>query len=178
MLNEFFQPFVRNSIEKATNVCIKHPVHLPPLNSNRQRIQRIMCTALRSKPIGKAFKVGLVDRFQYFDHGPLDNFVFQCRDSYWALPAILFWDTGPLDRLGSVRSALQPSGKIPEVVLQLLPVLLPRLPVYPGGRLAFKTVISLTKTPDIVNVMPERGEPQFPIPLRCLPYPSQRILQV
>ena len=40
----------------------------------------IMLAASRSKPVGEAFKVGLIDRFQYLGYRPLDYLVFQ--DSY------------------------------------------------------------------------------------------------
>ena len=41
VLDELHQPFVRKRIEKAANVHIEHPVHLPRQQSRVERIQRV-----------------------------------------------------------------------------------------------------------------------------------------
>jgi hypothetical protein len=75
VLYELQHPLVIQVIEKATNVCIEHPVHSLPLNAHRQRIQRLMRTATRTKPIGKAFEVDLINLIEDRHHSLLNDFV-------------------------------------------------------------------------------------------------------
>jgi hypothetical protein len=42
MLDELLHPFVRQIIEKATNVSIENPVHFLPHDPHPQRVQRLM----------------------------------------------------------------------------------------------------------------------------------------
>src|SRR5579863_2319057 len=57
MLEKLHQPFVRNIIEKSTNVQIEHPVHSPPPQSHPERVQRIMLASPWPEPIGESQKV-------------------------------------------------------------------------------------------------------------------------
>ena len=75
-------------VEEATNVRIEHPVHLLPLQSHRERIERLMGTAPRTEPVGIAFEVDLVNLIEDRHHGLLDDFVFQRRDAQRALPSV------------------------------------------------------------------------------------------
>src|SRR5271166_5857348 len=79
-------------IQKASNVGVKHVVHFLLQERIRQRIQRLMLAAPRSKTIRETEKVLLVNLVEDSDHGLLDDFVLQCRDSQWTLPSILFLD--------------------------------------------------------------------------------------
>src|ERR1039458_2745824 len=47
MLDELYCPFVRQIVEKASNVRVKHPVHSLPLDSHSQRVQRLVRVATR-----------------------------------------------------------------------------------------------------------------------------------
>jgi len=73
VLDELDGPLVAQIVEKATDVRIKNPVHLLPLNAHRQRIQRRMWTASRTKPVGKAFEVDLIDMVEDRNHRLLDE---------------------------------------------------------------------------------------------------------
>ena len=88
MLDELSRPLVAHVIEEATDVRIEHPIHLPPLQSDRERIERLMRTATRTEPVGEAFEVDLINLIEDRHHGLLDDFVFQCRDAQRTLPPI------------------------------------------------------------------------------------------
>src|SRR5260370_7719778 len=64
----------------------RSPVHLPLLDPDRQRIQRIMLAAPRPEPIGETEKVLLVHGVQHLHHRPLDNLVLQRGDAERPLP--------------------------------------------------------------------------------------------
>ena len=58
--NKLRRPFVVHVVKETSNVRIEHPVHSPPLDARRQRVQRLMRAATGPKPVGKAFEVDLV----------------------------------------------------------------------------------------------------------------------
>ncbi len=62
MLDESYQPFVPEGVEKCTNVCIKNPVHFPCTDPHAQGIQSVVWIASRAKSIGKSLEIDLVDR--------------------------------------------------------------------------------------------------------------------
>jgi hypothetical protein len=74
----------------------------------------------------------------------------------------------------SVRPApLNPAEQIPKVLLQVLPVGLPRLAVDPGSRLRAQRPIRATEAINI-DVMQERGELRVPVLRGNLPHTLQR----
>jgi site-specific DNA recombinase len=95
MLDKLYQPFVRQIVEKTANVHVEYPVHLPPSQSHRQRVQRIVLAAPRPKPIRESQKVLFVDCIEHRHHCLLHNLVLQRGDPQWPLPAIGFWDVCP-----------------------------------------------------------------------------------
>ena len=48
-------------VEEVTDIRVEHPVHLPALDPDRERIQRVMRAASGPKPVGEAEEVRLVD---------------------------------------------------------------------------------------------------------------------
>src|SRR5260370_36415863 len=80
MLHELDQPTLVEVIEKSSNVGIQNVVHLLLQERVRQRIQRLMLAAPRTKPIGKAQKILFIDLVEDGNHGLLDKFVFDSRD--------------------------------------------------------------------------------------------------
>ena len=100
-------------IEKSTNVQVQYPVHLLPLDSHRQRIQRLMLAAPGPEPIGDSLKVFLVDLIQNARHGLLDDFVLQYRHAQRALPPIAFQDIHPPGGLRAIRPPMHAVVKIP-----------------------------------------------------------------
>src|SRR5437764_5244368 len=109
-----------NTIQKAFDVKIEHPVHLPRQQSRVERIQRLMLASPRSEPVRKAEKVRLVDGAQHLDRGTLDDLVFQRRDSERSLPPVGPWYIHHAHRLGSVLPVFQLIGEIMKVGLAFL----------------------------------------------------------
>jgi hypothetical protein len=86
---------VVDGVEKATEIGVKHPVHLLRLDRGRERIQRMMLAAPRPKPIRESEEILLVDRVHHLDHRALDDLVLHRRDAKRSLSTV---------GLGDVRS--------------------------------------------------------------------------
>src|SRR5207253_4754843 len=132
----------------------------------------------RSEPIREAEKIRFVDRVQHRYRRALDDFVFQRPDSERSLPPVGLRDIHPTHRLRSVRSSLQPFGKILEIFLQLLPVVPPCLPVHAWRGFFLQAEVSHAQRFQVVDVVQERCEPQLLILSCCLTYPLQRTRRV
>src|SRR6516165_1658304 len=133
-----------------------------------------MRAAPRPESIREAEKVRFIDGVQHLDRGPLGDLIFQRRHSERPLPPVGLGDVHPPHRLGSVRSSLQPLGEIPEVVLQGLPVVPPRLPVHARRGFLLQAAVGQAERVRVVDVVKERREPQPLIAFGCLTYPLQR----
>jgi hypothetical protein len=94
----------------------------------------------------------------------------------WPLSAIRFGNECPTHRLGSVRSAFQPLGEIPEIVLQGLAVAAPRLAINSRCGVPLETGVGLAESVWVIHVVQERRELQLPISYCCLAYPLERML--
>src|SRR6202158_4988015 len=178
VLDELHQPFVRNSIEKAFDVQIEHPVHFSRQQSRIERIQRLMLASPWPEPVRKSKKVRFVDSVQHLDRRALDDFVFQRRDSERSLPPVGLRDKHSTHRLRSVRSSLQPCGKGLEIPLQLLAVVPPRLPVHARRGFLLQSEVGHAQCFQVVDVVQQRREPQLLILSCCLTYPLQRTRRV
>src|SRR5207253_3237713 len=165
---------VRKSIEKAFDVQIEHPVHFSRQQSRVQCIQRLMLAAPWSEPVRKPEKVRFVDSVQHLDRRALDDFVFQRRDSERSLPTVGLGYVHPTHRLRSIRSSLQPAGKVLEIPLQFLPVVPPRLPVHARRGFLLQSEVGHAQRFEVIDVVQERREPQLLILSCCLTYPLQR----
>jgi hypothetical protein len=88
MLDELHQPFVRDGIEKATNVGIEHPVHLLRPDRGGECIQRMMLAAPGPKSVREAHEVLLIDRVHHLDHRALDDLIFHRRDAERSLSTV------------------------------------------------------------------------------------------
>jgi hypothetical protein len=162
MLDELHQPFAGKPIENVFDLQIEHAIHFSRQQSGVERIQRLMLTSPGSEPVRKSEKVRFVDRVQHPDRHALDDFVFQRRDSERSLPPIGLRHKHSSHRLRSVRSSLQPLGKVLEIPLQFLAVVPPRLPVHARSN-------SLTR----LNTRPARPPVNgSTLPLRAAPHDS------
>lgn len=65
---------------RTTNVRIGYPVHALPLDAHGQGVERLMRAAARTKSVGKAFEVGLVNLVEDRHHSLLNNLVLQGCD--------------------------------------------------------------------------------------------------
>src|SRR4029077_9988338 len=92
-------------------------------------------------------------------------------------PVVLV-DIRPTHRFRSIRSSLQPMGKILEIVLEGLAVVPPRLSIDTGRGFLLPAEVGLAQCFRVVDVVQERGEPQLLILTGCLTYPLQRAERV
>ena len=65
------QPFVVQRIEETLNVRVQNPIHAPPLDAHRQRIERLMGMPSGTETVAESSKVHLVYFIQ--DGHPLLN---------------------------------------------------------------------------------------------------------
>src|SRR5258707_5204433 len=133
-----------------------------------------MLAAPWPEPVRKPEKVRFVDSVQHLDRRALDDFVFQRRDSERSLPPVGLRDKHPTHRLRSIRSSLQPFGKVLEIPLQFLSVVPPRLPVHARRGFLLQREVGHAQRFQVVDVVQERREPQLLILSCCLTYPLQR----
>ena len=131
VLEKPFQPTMIKLVEKVADIRIKHPVHPLPLDSDCQRVQRVMRAASRPETVGKAQEIHLIDRVEYLDDGPLNDLVLQRSDAERPRPPVRLRDVHPPRRFHPVTPCMQPGVQITEVALQLLPVGRPCHTVHP-----------------------------------------------
>ena len=128
------QPRMIQAGEAVADVRVEHPVHLPLQDPGRERIQRIVRAAPRTEPIGETEEVRLVDGVQHLDDGPLDDLVLQRGDTERPKPPVRLRDVRPARWSRPVRPPVQPRVQIPEVDLQVLPVVTATSPRPPPQR--------------------------------------------
>ena len=112
---------VVHRVKERTDVRIEYPVHLLRLDADRERIQRLVGAAPRSKAIGEAEEVLLVDGVQHLDDRALDDLVFQRGNAERPLPPVRLRDIRSPRRLRSIGAPLDAGGQVREVALQRLP---------------------------------------------------------
>src|SRR5712671_3096941 len=173
VLDELHQPFVGNPIEEAFDVQLQHPVHFSRQQSGVQCVQRLVLASPWPEPVRKSKKVGFVDSVQHLDRRSLDDLVFQRRDSERSLPPVGLRDIHSTHRLRSVRSSLQPFGKVLEIPLQFFAVVPPRFPVHARRSFLLQSEVGHAQCFQVVDVVQERREPQLLILSCCLTYPLQ-----
>jgi hypothetical protein len=172
VLDEFHHPSVIDMIEKPTDVCIQHIIHPPPLERDRQRIQRLMLVPPRSETIREASKIRLVNLVENGDHRLLDNLVFQRCDPQRALSPVGFRDAHPSGWLRSIRPAVYPAVQIDEPIFQPGFRLLPPYAVHAGGRSPLERVKAFPQQPD-AQMVKQSGELLLLSFLGCFPYTRQ-----
>ena len=77
-----------------------------------------MLATPRAKPVRESQKVFLENLVEDGDHGLLDDLVFQGRDPQWTLPSIFFLYVHSSRGQRPIRSAMNPSVKVDESILQ------------------------------------------------------------
>src|SRR6266853_4240364 len=138
MLDELYQPTFIEVVEKASNVGVKHVVHLLSQKRIRQRIQRLMLAASRSKAIREAEKLLLINLIEDGDHGLLDDLVLQRRNPQRAFPSVFFLYVHSSRWRRSERSAVHPAVQIGKSILQPRFILLPRNTIHAGCRFSLQ----------------------------------------
>src|SRR5216683_870193 len=88
VLDKLHHPFVTHIVKEASNVGVKHPVHVLPLEAHRQRVQRLVRAASGTEPIRESLEVHLINLVENGHHGLLYDFVFQRRNAQRAFPPV------------------------------------------------------------------------------------------
>jgi hypothetical protein len=158
VLEELQQPPVVDGVIEPTDVRIEHPIHLLPLDPDRERIQRVMRAAPRPKPIGKAPEVRLVDGVEHLDDGSLEELVLQRGNAQRPLPPVRLRDIHPPRRPRPIATRVNTGVQIPKVLFEILPVVHPHHPIHPRRGLGLKRPVRRPRTVDL-DVVQERGEP-------------------
>src|SRR6185437_6080805 len=104
----------------------------------RQRIQRLMLTAPRTKTIREAEEVLLIDVIEDGDYRVLDDLVFQCGDPERTLPPVAFLDVDPSRWKCPIRTSMHPAVQVGKPTLQPGFILLPCHPIHAGCSLALQ----------------------------------------
>jgi hypothetical protein len=81
VLNELHRPFVAHVVKEPSNVGVEYPVHPLPLDSHRQRVQRLVWVTPGPESVREALEVHLVNLIENGHHGLLYDLVFQRRDA-------------------------------------------------------------------------------------------------
>jgi site-specific DNA recombinase len=167
MLDELMHPPVVDGVVEATDVRVEYPVHLPLLDPDRQRIQRVMRAAPGPEPVRETEEVHLVDGVQHRDDGPLEDLVLQAGDAERPQPPVRLRDVHPARWLRPVGAAVDPIVQVPEVSLQVLPVGTPRHAVRARGSPRAQRPVG---SPQAIqrDMVQQRREPRSPV-LPCNP---------
>src|SRR5262245_29157213 len=106
MLQKADQPLLVDLVEERSDVGVQYEAHLLAVDSDTERIQRVMRAAPRPEPVRHSEEVLFVDRIQQRDYRPLDDLVLQGGDRERALSAVGFGYVDPPARQRPIRSSL------------------------------------------------------------------------
>jgi len=95
MLDETDQPTLTDFVEKGSNVRVKNEVHAFGGDSDAERIQRIVLSALRPEPVAEPEEILLIYAAQHGNGRSLDDLVLERRHRQWALSSICLWYVRP-----------------------------------------------------------------------------------
>src|SRR5437763_9555656 len=152
----------------------QYEAHLPTVDPDTERIQRLMRAASQPESIRHAEEVLLVNRIQQRNHRPLDDLVLQSRDRERALPAIRLGYVDPPARQCPIRSTLDPVVQALEIALEVCLVVRPRQLVHSRRSILLELEQRRFQNFDS-DVMQERGELFLLTSPRDFPYAFQRL---
>ena len=124
--------------EEVADIRVQHPAHLVLIDPGRQRVQRVMRLSARPEPVRDPPEIRLEYGVQHFRQRSLNDLVLQRCHPERAHPPVRLRNQHPPHRLGPVRSRLHPSVQVPQVTLQVPPVLLPPHTVRARCRVLFQ----------------------------------------
>jgi hypothetical protein len=166
-----------DGVVERTNVDIEHPVRLLYLDVYGQSFQDHVRAAPWTESIRKISKVDFVDDQQHLDGRSLDNLNLQGDDPQRASSTVWLRNVYAYYRLCSVRSSLEPVGRIRGAFFQPLTIDSPRHPIHTWCSLSFQTEVCLSQAVHAPDVAPECGELSSSISNRCFSYSLKRMLQ-
>src|SRR5215471_7198728 len=174
MLQKADQPFLVNLIKERSDISVQYEAHLLAVDSDTQRVQRVMRAAPRPEPVRDAEEVFLVDRVQHRGHRPLDNLVFQGSDRERALSSVRLEYVNAPARQRPVHSPMDPVVQVLKLALEVCLVVRPRQSVHTRGGVLIKFVERLFQQVDADVV--EKCSELLLLPFLCgFPYASQRL---
>ena len=171
MFDEVDQPGLADLVENGLDVAIKHPVDAPPTDPERECIQRLVLTTLRSEPVAEPQELRLVDRRQDRNHRRLDDLIFQCSNAERPLSAICLWNISPARWQRSIRSRLDARVEVREILLKAFRVSVQVISSTPGAADFLKKLAA-----DIDGeVMQERRQLVLSVPVDGFSYAGLRL---
>jgi hypothetical protein len=174
VLQELDQPGMADRVEERPDIGIENPADAASLDPNRERIQRVVLAAPRSKPIAEAQELRLVDRRQNHDHRRLDNFVLDRGDAERPLPAIRLRNLGPTRRQRSIRSGVDTPMEIGKIRFPIFFVHVPRHRIDARRRPPFQGEERGSKRVN-GDMVQERRQLLLPVPGDRFPYTGLRL---
>ena len=90
MFQKLDQPFVVQCIKETLNIRIQYPIHSPPLDAHRQRIERLVSVPSRAETVAESPKVHLVYFIQDGHYRLLNDLILQRRNAVRSLSAVRF----------------------------------------------------------------------------------------
>ena len=90
MFKKLDQPFVFQRIEESLTVRVQNPIHSPPLDAHRQRIERLVGVPSRPETVADSSKVHLVYFIENGHHSLLDDLILQRRNADRPLSTVRF----------------------------------------------------------------------------------------
>jgi len=134
------QGAVWNTIQERANVRIYDPVHRSALDSNCERIQRIVLSTPWSEPVRKPEKILFIDCAQHRDDGLLHNLVLDGGNPQRALPPIRFGNVYPPRRGRPICPGMDHPMHLGYPWSENLLVRPPRHSIHPSRRVPLETV--------------------------------------
>src|SRR5215467_14117860 len=132
-----------HGIEKAPDIRVKHPVHLPPENADIESVQRIVLAASRPESVGEPEEVLLVDGLENRRDRLLDDFILQAQNAQRALRAISLRNVGSSGRMRPVTAAVHLIVQFLQLLFEVFSIGLPRHAVDARRRVPFKREVTL-----------------------------------
>ena len=114
VLNKPLQPLMVKAGEVVPEIQVEHPAHLP-LDTDRERVQRVMRAAPGPEPVGEPEEVRLIYGVQHLDHRPLQDLVLQRSDPEPQQPPVRLRYVRPPRRPRPVCAPMDTSMKIAKV---------------------------------------------------------------
>src|SRR4029077_16278083 len=168
------EPFMVHLVEERLDVGVQYEAHLLAVDSDAERVQRVVRAAPRPESVREPEEVLLIDRVQQRDYRPLNDLVLQGSNRERALSAIWLGNVHSPAWPRPIRSASDPVVQIFEIALEVCLVVLPCQPVHTRCRVRLEFVERVLEKID-ADVVEERDELLL-LPFPCdFPYALQRM---
>src|SRR5262245_59594327 len=144
-------------VKKSTDICIHYPRNVQRPTLLTQFVKRLVLTVPFSEAMGELMKLRLEDGLQNHYHRSLDNLVLEAGVAYRPLFPIILLDPYSFDGRRHIPIIAQPLVQVPEVVVQVLRVLLgrhlvhPRCTAFTGLSIGFQQELTVNQVKHVVE---------------------------